>query len=336
MDLYPLARPALFALDPERAHGVVLDGLDLAHRAGLVRGGSAEAGPALVMGLRFPNRVGLAAGLDKNGEHLDGLATLGFGFLEVGTVTPRPQPGNPRPRLFRIPAARALVNRMGFNNGGAAALVRNVERSRFRGVLGISIGKNAATPATDAIADYVACLDAVYAHAGYIAINVSSPNTSGLRALQAAAALDALLEALASRRAELAARTGRRVPFAVKIAPYLEPEQLRAIAAVIRARADAAIATNTTIDHAAVAHLPYGGETGGLSGAPLRDRALEVVRFLARELGDVPIIGSGGIMSAADGRRMREAGASLVQVYTGLIYRGPSLVRELARELAGT
>lgn len=332
---YALIRPALFALDPETAHDLTIAALS---RAGPVAGfacGRVEGCPVKVMGLEFPNAVGLAAGLDKNGEAIDGLAALGFGFLEIGTVTPRPQPGNPRPRLFRLPEAEAIINRMGFNNHGVAALVENVRRARYRGILGINIGKNAATPIEHAADDYLACLDAVYPHASYVTVNISSPNTKNLRELQTKDALDHLLTQLKRRQEELAQKHGRHVPIALKIAPDLDPTQIAAIADLLRRhRMDAVIATNTTLARDAVAHLKHGNEAGGLSGAPLREKSTAVIRELHRLLQDeVPIIGVGGILSASDAREKISAGAKLVQVYTGLIYRGPALVRECIEAL---
>ncbi|MEW6132487.1 MAG: quinone-dependent dihydroorotate dehydrogenase [Pseudomonadota bacterium] len=334
---YSLIRPALFALDPETAHDLAITALA---RAGALAGlgCTKTAGRAVeVMGLKFPNPVGLAAGLDKNGEAIDGLAAFGFGFIEIGTVTPRPQPGNPRPRMFRLPEARAIINRMGFNNRGVAALVENVKRAKYCGILGINIGKNADTPIERATDDYLACLDAVYAHASYVAVNISSPNTRNLRDLQSADALDDLLAQLKQRQMELAQTHGRFVPVAVKIAPDLEGEQIAAIAELLRRhRMDAVIATNTTLARDRVAHLKHGNETGGLSGAPLREKSTAVIRELARLLQDeVPIIGVGGILSGADAREKISAGAKLVQVYTGLIYRGPGLVRECIEALRG-
>jgi dihydroorotate dehydrogenase len=290
-----------FALDPETAHDVALAGLDGAaklHVASLVAPHVPDD-PVEVMGVAFRNRVGLAAGLDKNGAHIDGLATLGFGFIEIGTVTPRPQPGNPRPRLFRVPRKHALINRLGFNNEGVEALLRNVERARYRGVLGINIGKNFDTPNDRAADDYVACLQKVYAKASYVTVNVSSPNTKGLRDLQAEDALASLLRRLESEQRRLAQKM------------------------------DAVIATNTTLAREAVKGLPHAEEAGGLSGAPLFERSTEVVRVLAKALdGAMPIIGVGGIDSEERAAAKIEAGAALVQVYTGLIYRGPGLVRE--------
>ncbi|WP_324780494.1 quinone-dependent dihydroorotate dehydrogenase [Thiobacillus sedimenti] len=335
--LYPLLRPALFSLDPETAHGLTLSGLDLARRLGLLALLPRTQGrPARVMGIDFPNAVGLAAGLDKDGAHIDALAALGFGFLEIGTVTPRAQPGNPRPRLFRLPRAEAIINRMGFNNRGVDNLVRNVEASAFKGVLGINIGKNKDTPNEHAVDDYLACLDKVYAHASYVTVNISSPNTQNLRELQRDEALDALLSAIKLRQSELAQRHGRYVPVALKIAPDLDDAQIAAIAALLMMhRIDAVIATNTTIARDAVAGLPHAEETGGLSGAPVRAASTRVIRELARHLkGEVPIIGVGGILSADDAQEKIDAGASLVQLYSGLIYRGPALVRECVRRLA--
>ena len=336
--LYPLFRPLLFAVDPERAHRIVLTALDAAAKAGLAQLAARRlpATPVAAMGLAFPNRVGLAAGLDKNGAHLAGLATLGFGFLEAGTVTPRAQPGNPRPRMFRIPAAQALVNRLGFNNDGVERFVANVDSSGYQGILGINIGRNFDTPNERAADDYVACLRAVHARASYVTINVSSPNTTGLRDLQAEDALDALLVRVVAERDALADRHGRRVPLVVKIAPDLGDDTVRGVARLlVRHGIDGAIAANTTIARDGVAGLPHGTETGGLSGAPLRPRALATLRTLAGALdGALPIIAAGGIMSGSDARERIEAGATLVQLYTGLVYRGPGLVAECVRALA--
>jgi dihydroorotate dehydrogenase len=332
---YSLLRPALFALDPETAHDLTIGALS---KAGLLAGlvcGKTSGRAVEVMGLKFPNAVGLAAGLDKNGEAIDGLSALGFGFIEIGTVTPRPQPGNPRPRLFRLPEAEALINRMGFNNHGAAALVENVKRANYRGILGINIGKNADTPIERASEDYLTCLSAVYGHASYVTVNISSPNTKNLRELQGADALDALLSLLKKRQDELAQIHGRHVPIALKIAPDLDNDQITAIAELLRRhRMDAVIATNTTLARDQVSHLPHGQESGGLSGAPLREKSTAVIGELARHLqNEVPIIGVGGILSGADAQEKISAGAKLVQVYTGLIYRGPGLVRECIQAL---
>jgi len=289
------------------------------------------------MGLTFPNPVGLAAGLDKNGEYIDALAALGFGFIEIGTVTPRPQPGNPAPRLFRLPRASALINRLGFNNRGVDYLVANVRRSSWQGVLGINIGKNFDTPVERAADDYLACLRKVYGHASYVTINISSPNTKGLRSLQEAAQLGALLAALAAERDVLASAHDKRVPLALKIAPDLDTGQVAAVADLVREyRFDAVIATNTTVDRDAVSGLAHAEEAGGLSGAPLTTKSTAVVAQLARELGSaVPVIAVGGIMSGADAAAKIAAGAALVQLYTGLVYAGPHLVDECIEALCG-
>jgi dihydroorotate dehydrogenase len=337
-NFYPLARPFLFALDPETAHDVAFAGLDHAATLGLAQLAFprlAEA-PVTVMGVRFPNRVGLAAGLDKDATHLRGLAALGFGFLEAGTVTPRPQPGNPRPRIFRLPSAQALINRLGFNNGGVENFVANVERSGYKGVLGINIGKNFDTPNDRAADDYVACLRAVYPHAAYVTVNISSPNTKGLRDLQSEAALGALLAQLKHEQKVLAQRDGRHVPLAVKIAPDLADDAVRGVARMLVEHGiEGVIATNTTIARDAVAGLRHGDESGGLSGAPVRERSDAVIRVLASALdGALPIIGVGGILSGDHARAKIAAGAALVQLYTGLIYRGPALVAECVEAVA--
>jgi dihydroorotate dehydrogenase len=335
--LYSLLRPALFSLDPEDAHGFTLSSMDVAHALGLLKLlPHAQGKPVRVMGIDFPNAVGLAAGLDKDGAHINALAALGFGFIEIGTVTPRPQPGNPKPRLFRLPAAEALINRMGFNNRGVDNLVHNVEASGFKGVLGINIGKNKDTPNEHAVDDYLTCLDKVYAHARYVTVNISSPNTQDLRELQKDEALDVLLSAIKLRQSELAQQHGNYVPIALKIAPDLDDTQIAAIAALLMMhRIDAVIATNTTIARDGVAGLPNADETGGLSGAPVRAASSRVVTALAHHLGnEVPIIGVGGILSGDDAQEKIEAGAALVQLYSGLIYRGPGLVRECVQRLA--
>jgi len=336
--LYRLARPFLFQLDAERAHHGALRFLDVACRFGLAGAiaGAIVHSPRRVMGLEFPNPVGLAAGLDKNGEHIDSLAALGFGFIEVGTVTPRPQPGNPAPRLFRIPEARAIVNRMGFNNDGVERLVDNVARARYRGILGINIGKNFDTPIERAAEDYLYCLRKVHAAASYVAVNISSPNTANLRQLQQSDQLDRLLGTLTEENRRLAARHGRTVPLAVKIAPDLNAEEIGQMAASFaRHGVDAVIATNTTISRDGVEGLANSEQAGGLSGAPLKVRSTAVLRELARSLADrIPIIGVGGIFSAADAREKLDAGASLVQLYSGLIYEGPGLARRIAADLA--
>lgn len=337
---YALARPFLFGLDPEHAHDLTLAALARLQHTPLRCTFAQERvdDPVTVAGLRFPNRLGLAAGLDKNGRCIDAFGALGFGFVEVGTVTPLAQPGNPKPRMFRLPEANALINRLGFNNDGLDAFLANVRRARFRasgGILGLNIGKNAATPIERAADDYLACLDGVYPHADYVTVNISSPNTKNLRELQGDAALEALLGAIGARREQLAARHARRVPLFVKIAPDLDEAQVGAIAATLRRHGiDGVIATNTTIAREAVKHLPHGKEAGGLSGAPVFEASNRVIRLLRAALGPAyPIIGVGGVMSGADARAKRDAGADLVQLYTGFIYKGPPLVTEAARAL---
>jgi len=339
---YPLLRPLLFTLDPETAQEVAFAGLDAAASLGVAQLVAPRLPPSPVeaMGLSFPNRIGLAAGLDKNAVHIDGLATFGFGFIECGTVTPRPQPGNAKPRLFRLPEAEALINRLGFNNDGVERFLANVARARFGpksgGILGLNIGKNFDTPNDRAVDDYLSCLRAVYAHASYVTVNVSSPNTAGLRDLQEDAALDALLTALKAEQSKLADRHGKYTPLTVKIAPDLSVGDIARIARLLIAhRCDGVVATNTTVDRSAVAGLGHADEIGGLSGRPLKDPATAVIRALATELGGaMPIIGVGGIMSGADAREKIAAGATLLQIYTGLIYKGPGLVAEIAAALA--
>jgi len=327
--LYTLARPLLFALDPECAHHLSLWGMRN-FGGWMPQTRLAADEPTEVMGLRFPNRIGLAAGLDKDGEAIEALASFGFGYLEVGTVTPRPQPGNPKPRMFRFPSQQAIINRMGFNNQGVDGLVANARRARFNGILGISIGKNFDTPIENAADDYIACLDKVYGFAGYIAANISSPNTKNLRQLQGDSELDKLLARLKQRQTELADQHGRYVPIALKIAPDLDEAQLTSIADTLRRHhIDGVIATNTTLDHSAVATLPHGDETGGLSGAPLREKSTAIIRALADKLaGELPIVASGGVMTGHDALEKLQAGASLVQLYTGFIYRGPRLIAD--------
>lgn len=326
---YCLFRPFVFTLDPETAHDAAIAMLRV---AGALTGPGQPlpAKPVEVMGLTFPNRIGLAAGLDKNGEAIDGLAHWGFGFLEVGTVTPKAQPGNPKPRLFRIPEAQAIINRMGFNNHGIDRLIANVQRSRYRGILGINIGKNAATPLESALDDYLVGFEKAYPYASYVTVNISSPNTKNLRALQEGEALAALLSALQRKQAALADRHGRHVPLVVKIAPDLDDDRLAAIADLLRRhRCEGVIATNTTIDRQAVAGLPHAEESGGLSGAPLFERSTAIVSKLAHLLaGEIPIIAAGGVLTGAQARAKLAAGATLVQLYSGLIYRGPELVRD--------
>jgi len=328
LTLYGFARPFLFSLDEENAHQLALRGAGLA----AIFSPPVPLSPVRAMGLEFPNPIGLAAGLDKNAEHIDAMAALGFGFIEVGTVTPRPQPGNPRPRLFRIPEREAIINRFGFNNVGADAFIANVRRSRWSGVIGINIGKNADTPPERAVDDYAIGLEKVYPHAAYVTINISSPNTKGLRTLQEAHQLDALLGRLAADRTKLAQRDGRSVPLVVKVAPDLSGDEIQSIAdAVRRHRIDGLIATNTTVSRAGVEGLRHANEAGGLSGAPVREMATRVLAAFAAALkGEVALIGAGGIMSGAHAAEKFRAGASLVQLYTGLIYRGPDLVSECA------
>jgi dihydroorotate dehydrogenase len=338
---YALTRPFLFGLDAEAAHDLTLGALARLQNtpAQCLWQGARIDDPVELAGLKFPNRVGLAAGLDKNGRCIDGLGAMGFGFIEVGTVTPKAQPGNPRPRIFRLPEAQALINRLGFNNEGLQAFVANVRRAAsFRaagGVLGLNIGKNAATPIERAVDDYLLGLEGVFPHADYVTVNISSPNTRNLRDLQGNAALDALLAALQKRRLQLQKASRRKVPMFLKIAPDLDEAQVGAIADTLRRhRIDGVVATNTTLDRAAVQGLPGAGETGGLSGAPLLAASNRVVTQLRAALGrGYPIIGVGGVMSAADARSKIAAGADLVQIYTGLIYRGPGLVGEVASAL---
>lgn len=335
--LYALTRPILFLMDPENAHTFTMKSLRASASLGL--SGilpKTQPDPRTVMGITFPNPVGLAAGLDKDGTYIDGVASLGFGFIEIGTVTPRPQPGNPRPRMFRLSEAQALINRMGFNNAGVDALVENVQKSDFfrnkKGILGLNIGKNADTPIDQANEDYLICLKKVYPFADYVAVNISSPNTKDLRQLQGASELESLLEQLKTTQLQLADEYGRYVPIAVKIAPDIDNEQIKAIAdALLRHKMDGVIATNTTITRDAVKGMPHAQEMGGLSGAPVTDMSNRIIRALKSELGDaLPIIGVGGIMSGNDAKAKIDAGADLIQLYTGLVYRGPALVRECA------
>ena len=340
IDRYSLLRPWLFCLDPEQAHNLTLSNLDRAQRWGLLDKLITKpiADPQTLCGITFQNPVGLAAGLDKDGKHIDALAALGFGFLEIGTVTPRPQPGNAKPRMFRLPQAQAIINRMGFNNDGVDACVARVRRSTFwqnGGVLGLNIGKNASTPIEDAASDYVLAMDAVYEIASYITVNISSPNTQNLRALQGEDMLRGLLRNLDDARKRLSDRYGVRKPLFLKIAPDLDQEDIHLIAdLLIEYGIDAVIATNTTVARESVQGMEHGNETGGLSGAPVRAASNKVIRALKARLQDqLPIIGVGGIMSGADAREKIMAGASLVQLYSGLIYRGPDLVNECAKAL---
>jgi dihydroorotate dehydrogenase len=335
--LYALTRPALFALDPERAHGVTLASLDLAEKTGLLsRLYPRLEQPVHCMGMTFDNPVGLAAGLDKNGDHIDALAALGFGSIEIGTITPRPQAGNPKPRLFRLPAAQAIINRMGFNNDGVDQLVKNVSRARYQGILGINIGKNFDTPVENAVDDYLICLEKIYAHASYVTVNISSPNTQGLRSLQSGDALSDLLERLKNRQSQLASQHGHYVPLVLKVAPDLDDDGIVFIAEqLVQFEIDGLITTNTTLARTGVIDLPHGHENGGLSGRPVFASSTHVLEQFSMHLqGRVPLIGVGGIQDGADAAAKIAAGASLVQVYSGLIYRGPNLINDCVRALA--
>ena len=334
---YQLARYFLFKLDPEVAHELsikqlsLLGGtpLDIFFRQQL------PSRPVEVMGLRFDNPVGLAAGLDKDGEAIDALGAMGFGFIEVGTVTPRPQPGNDKPRLFRVIPAEGIINRMGFNNKGVDHLIEKVKKSNYKGILGINIGKNKDTPLENGKDDYLICMDKVYAYAGYIAVNISSPNTPGLRQLQYGAALDELLAALKQRQLELAQLHGKYVPLTVKIAPDLSAEELEQVAqSLMKNKIDGVIATNTTLDREMIFDMPHAAEAGGLSGRPLQAKSTALIRVLAGHLkGSIPIIGVGGIDSALAAREKIAAGASLVQIYSGFIYKGPALIRDIVENI---
>ena len=334
--MYSLLRPLIFRLEPEQAHHTTLAMLKLAARFGLTAPVPPRSRPTELMGLQLPNPVGLAAGLDKNGEYIDALAALGFGFIEIGTVTPRPQDGNPQPRLFRLPEQQAVVNRMGFNNHGIDAAIRNIEKSTYRGILGINIGKNAVTPIENAADDYLICLEKAYAHADYITVNISSPNTKNLRALQGGDELSALLEALKNKQAQLASVHGKYVPLAVKIAPDLDEAQIEDIAHVVKSvEMDGIIATNTTIDKSSLGSHPLAGEQGGLSGLPVHEKSNWVLKLLVDHIdGKLPIIGVGGIMNGKDAAEKIRLGATAVQVYSGLIYKGPALVKECLKALA--
>ncbi|HSG03807.1 MAG TPA: quinone-dependent dihydroorotate dehydrogenase [Marinobacterium sp.] len=335
--IYDLARTLMFRMDAEKSHDLALSTMNLAAEFGLPKlmGARRVDAPVDVMGIRFPNAVGLAAGLDKNASAIDGMAAMGFGFVEVGTVTPRPQAGNPKPRLFRIPEHSAIINRMGFNNHGVDQLIANIERANFKGVLGINIGKNKDTPNESAADDYLFCMRKVYPHASYITVNISSPNTPGLRNLQEGDSLNQLLDALKNEQARLCGIHGRYVPLAVKIAPDMDEAGFVATAGALKNfEIDAVIATNTTLSRDGVSEYPVAGEAGGLSGAPVRNLSTRAIQTLAAELkGALPIIGVGGITEGFDAVEKIEAGASLVQVYTGFIYRGPQLVRECAEAI---
>lgn len=335
---YPIARAALFRLAPETAHDTALAALARAHRLGLTKLGRpcVKAKPVQALGLAFPNRVGLAAGLDKNGDYVNALGDLGFGFIEIGTVTPKPQPGNPKPRMFRLTEANAIINRLGFNNLGVDHLVRQLENRRFTGVLGINIGKNKDTPEAEAASDYVACLKKVYPYADYITVNISSPNTQGLRNLQSPQQLRGLLDHIFDCHSQLAAHHGEDKPIVLKVAPDLSEEDVHGIAQCLNQSPVAGvIATNTTIARPDVSGLPHAQETGGLSGAPLLESSTQILSQLRASLNDdIALVGLGGILSADDARQKRTAGADLVQIYTGFIYRGPALIDELLRELS--
>ncbi len=327
--LYSLARPLLFSLAPERAHELTLSLLKSAHRMGMMRQNVASK-PVTCMGIEFPNPVGLAAGLDKNGAYIDALAGLGFGFIEIGTITPRPQSGNPHPRLFRLPEAKAIINRMGFNNDGVDKLIENVKAAKFKGILGINIGKNADTPVENAVDDYLICLEKVYNYASYITVNISSPNTKNLRSLQSGDALTELLQTLKKRQLELAEEHQHYVPLVLKVAPDLTDEDIQFIAKqLIQFRIDGLIVTNTTLSREGVENLKYGNEAGGLSGAPVFEKSTACLAAFAKVLkGQIPLIGVGGILSGEQAVAKQQAGASLVQVYSGLIYTGPALIKD--------
>ena len=345
MNPYLLLRPLLFKLDPETAHNLTLDNLPRLHRLGLLKAflPRVPALPKRVMGLDFPNPVGLAAGLDKNGEAIDALADFGFGFIEVGAVTPRPQPGNPKPRLFRLPAAEAIINRMGFNNLGVDNLLNNLKNTECVGgrhgaagcIIGVNLGKNFDTPIEKAADDYLICLEKLYGKVDFVTLNISSPNTKNLRALQGGDELGALLAAIKTRQAELSQQHGKYMPVAIKIAPDLDDLQIANMAGLFKKhRIDALIATNTTLARDGVEHLAHGNETGGLSGLPVREKSTRVISAFRTALaGEVPIIGAGGILQGADAKEKIAAGADLVQFYTGLIYRGPALIKECVEAL---
>ncbi|ESK40153.1 dihydroorotate dehydrogenase [Acinetobacter nectaris CIP 110549] len=327
--MYSLARPLLFSVAPERAHELTLSWLQKAYSVGLVNTKLIEK-PITCMGIEFPNPVGLAAGLDKNGSHIDALAALGFGFIEVGTVTPRPQAGNEQPRLFRIQKAKAIINRMGFNNDGVDQLVENVKASKYKGVLGINIGKNADTPVEQAVDDYLHCFEKVYNYASYVTVNISSPNTKNLRSLQNGEALTHLLETLKNRQAELAEENQHYVPLVLKVAPDLSTEDIAFIAKqLLQYKVDGLIVTNTTLSRDGVTDLPSGNEAGGLSGAPVFEKSTTCLRSFSAVLkNQIPLIGVGGILSGEQALAKQNAGANLVQLYSGLIYTGPKLIKD--------
>lgn len=335
MSLYSIIRPLMFSLDAEKAHHLTLSLLKKADTFGFVTQ-TVEQNPVRCMGIEFPNAVGLAAGLDKNGEYIDALAELGFGFIEIGTVTPRPQDGNEKPRLFRIPEAKAIINRMGFNNHGVDALVENVKNSQFQGVLGINIGKNADTPVEQATQDYLICLEKVYHYASYVTVNISSPNTKNLRSLQSGSALTELLSSLKQKQYELAQHYQHYVPLVLKVAPDLTSDEIPFIAEqILKYKFDGLIVSNTTLSREGVEDLPHGDEGGGLSGVPVFEKSTECLRQFAQVLkGRVPLIGVGGICSADDAQAKIDAGATLVQLYSGLVYEGPKLVQACVNRLS--
>lgn len=335
MNPYSLLRPLLFSVDPETAHDLSLKALMATKNAAGLLYPKVPDKPVTVMGLTFKNPVGLAAGLDKNGDCLDGLAALGFGFLEIGTVTPRPQTGNPKPRLFRLPEHEAIINRMGFNNKGIDYLLEQVKRSAYSGVLGINIGKNADTPIENALDDYLICFRKAYSVASYVTMNISSPNTKNLRQLQQGDELKKLISAMKEEQLKLQVQHGRYVPLVLKIAPDLTPEEVRSIADLLmQFNIDGVIATNTTVSRDKISGHALATEIGGLSGPPVRERATDIVRLLAAELnGALPIIAAGGVMNAVDAREKIDAGAMLIQIYTGLVYKGASLISEIINEI---
>ncbi|MEB3766401.1 quinone-dependent dihydroorotate dehydrogenase [Acinetobacter sp. MD2] len=332
--MYSLARPLLFSLAPERAHELTLSWLNTGYKIGLVKAPFISK-PVTCMGIEFPNPVGLAAGLDKNGDHIDALAALGFGFIEIGTVTPRPQAGNPQPRLFRLPKAKAIINRMGFNNDGVDKLVENVKAANYKGVLGINIGKNADTPVENAVDDYLICLEKVYNYASYVTVNISSPNTKNLRSLQSGEALTQLLETLKNRQAELAEEFGHYVPLVLKVAPDLSTDDIAFIAKqLLTYKVDGLIVTNTTLSRDGVENLPFAKEAGGLSGAPVFDKSTTCLKSFAAVLkNQIPLIGVGGILSGEQAHIKQQAGAALVQLYSGLIYTGPKLIQDSVKAM---
>ena len=335
--MYSLARPLLFSLAPERAHELTLSLLKSAHKMGAIRN-QVAAKPVTCMGIQFPNPVGLAAGLDKNGAYIDALAALGFGFIEIGTITPRPQAGNPHPRLFRLVEAKAIINRMGFNNDGVDKLVENVKASKFKGILGINIGKNADTPVENAVDDYLICLEKVYNYASYVTVNISSPNTKNLRSLQSGDALTELLETLRKRQLELAEEHQHYVPLVLKVAPDLSAEDIEFIAKqLLQFKIDGLIVTNTTLSREGVENLKYADEAGGLSGAPVFEKSTACLAAFSKALdGQIPLIGVGGILSGKQALAKQDAGANLVQIYSGLIYTGPTLIQDCVSAMKTT